>query len=89
MRPIFKFALVAATMLAAPAMAQEAKPVKPCVAQVVKVGSPEYKRLVREMRWQGLRIDVKRADGSVKRVSDGGDFAPVALRHANVPTDCN
>ena len=87
-----KFLIAAALMavVASPAMAGNPKgPAdNPCVVKVMTKDSPEYKRLVREMRFKGYRIETTSATiGERKQVSEGGERRPTALRHANVAVD--
>lgn len=89
-----KFLIAAALMavVASPAAVAKGNPDgpanNPCVVKVMTKDSPEYKRLVREMRFKGYRIETTSvATGARKEVSEGGERRPVALRHANVAVD--
>lgn len=87
MRKILIAALALA--IASPAIAAPTEP-KPCVVQAMTKDSPEYKRLVRDMRRKGYRIEVQSVStGERKQVSVGGDFRPTNLRHANVVVPCD
>lgn len=89
MRKILIAALALA--IASPALAEgnrNGPANNPCVVKQMTKDSPEYKRLVRDMRRQGYRIETTNvATGAKKQISVGGEAKPVALRHANVAVD--